>query len=274
MRSLRLPPFISLTPLNRYTSRRAAEGVIDALQHMALSSMYLYSGSKDTVVWQREMKTTAEYFARYTKAANVLAVWNVSSEHGYITDACCQPCDEPPRAPNDGFILNCGYDQPGRMLAHLYGDSALLNRTAAGAAPRRNILRANQSAYLPPGVNLSAAQLGALSYVYVPSRCAELPRAQLTTVCRVHVNYHGCGGGGPTVVENAGYTEHAEMNDVIVLFPQAASGPGNPNGCWDWTGVTGSAFDTRGGVQIGTVVRLINDLANAIDWPTAASSAE
>jgi hypothetical protein len=219
------------------------------------------------------MKATAEFFARYTTAANVLAVWNVSSEHGYITDSCCQPCDESPRAPDDGFILNCGYDQPGHMLAHLYGDRALLNRTSTGDAPGRNILRANQSAYLPPGVNLSAAQLQAASYVYVPSRCAALPRAQLTAKCRVHVNYHGCGGGGPGVVETAGYREHAEANDLIVLFPQAAAGPGNPNGCWDWTGLTGSEFDTRSGAQISTVVRMVNDLANAIEWPSASTHA-
>ena len=256
-------PPIDLELLHRYTTRRAAEGTIDALTHLRETPLYMYSGTDDTVVWQAEMKVTASFFAQYATPSLMKNEWSIPSEHGYITDSCCQPCDESPFAPNDGFILNCGYDQPGVMLAHFYG-AALLNRSAT--APVANIYNASQLAYLPAGKTLRAAQMYAHAHVYVPTACAALPRTELTTRCRVHVNYHGCGGGGLSVPITAGYKEHAEANDLIVVFPQASAGIGNPNGCWDWTGLTGEAFDTRSGVQIGTVVRMINDLANAIVW--------
>jgi poly(3-hydroxybutyrate) depolymerase len=36
---------------------------------------------------------------------------------------------------------------------------------------------------------------------------------------------------------HAGYLEVAELNDIIVLFPQAIQQTiSNPQGCWDWWG--------------------------------------
>jgi hypothetical protein len=42
---------------------------------------------------------------------------------------------------------------------------------------------------------------------------------------------------GNVYVANAGYLEVAELNDIIILFPQAISKAiSNPQGCWDWWG--------------------------------------
>jgi len=43
---------------------------------------------------------------------------------------------------------------------------------------------------------------------------------------------------GNVYVVNGGYLEVAELNDIIVLFPQAIKSTllGNPQGCWDWWG--------------------------------------
>ena len=30
------------------------------------------------------------------------------------------------------------------------------------------------------------------------------------------------------------YNQHAEKNNIIILYPQATSTPLNPNGCFDW----------------------------------------
>ena len=36
--------------------------------------------------------------------------------------------------------------------------------------------------------------------------------------------------------KNTGYLEVAELNDIIVIFPQTKANimAGNPNACWDW----------------------------------------
>lgn len=39
-------------------------------------------------------------------------------------------------------------------------------------------------------------------------------------------------------VRNAGYNEVGELNNIIILYPQAIATASNPNGCWDWWGYT------------------------------------
>ena len=43
---------------------------------------------------------------------------------------------------------------------------------------------------------------------------------------------------------NAGYNEVGEVNNIIILYPQAISSvmPNNPNGCWDWWGYAGDDY--------------------------------
>lgn len=74
-------------------------------------------------------------------------------------------------------------------------------------------------------------------YVYVPTGC------QSRDDCDVHVAFHGClqtvGNIQTKFVQFTGYQEVAEANDIVVMFPQAASSmmsPSNYNGCWDWWG--------------------------------------
>ena len=41
-------------------------------------------------------------------------------------------------------------------------------------------------------------------------------------------------------VTQAGYNEVAELNNIVILYPQAIATtvPLNPQGCWDWWGYT------------------------------------
>jgi hypothetical protein len=49
----------------------------------------------------------------------------------------------------------------------------------------------------------------------------NVPRTEIGNIYAVH----------------AGYLEVAELNDIIVLFPQAIKQAiSNPQGCWDWWG--------------------------------------
>lgn len=39
---------------------------------------------------------------------------------------------------------------------------------------------------------------------------------------------------GTTFAEHAGYNQVAEVNNIIILYPQTHSSTLNPNGCFDW----------------------------------------
>ena len=108
-------------------------------------------------------------------------------------------------------------------------------------------------------------------WLYVPATCAA------GNACRLHVALHGCkqgqsylpltpppGGGlynGTTFVKNTGYDRWADNNHLVILYPQALTVPGNPNGCWDWWGYTGQDYATREGVQIRTLRAMVDALA-------------
>ena len=82
----------------------------------------------------------------------------------------------------------------------------------------------------------------------------------LHTACRLHIAFHGCLQGrqvtnmyslqyaiylasklpycrqliGDVYAKHAGYNAVAEVNNIIVLYPQAVNSFFNPSGCWDW----------------------------------------
>lgn len=91
------------------------------------------------------------------------------------------------------------------------------------------------------GQSLSMEYYG---YLYVPNQC-------FASVCKLHIALHGCGQSaaniGDVYVRNAGYNQVADLNNFIILYPQAKPYgiATNPNGCWDWWGYTNSEFGKR-----------------------------
>ena len=69
-------------------------------------------------------------------------------------------------------------------------------------------------------------------YIYVPTNC-------LQNKCLLHVALHGCAQGkykvGDIYARNGGYNQVADLNNLIILYPQAKNNLlANPNGCFDW----------------------------------------
>ena len=116
-------------------------------------------------------------------------------------------------------------------------------------------------------------------FAFVPKQC------QQGQPCALHVAFHGCrqghgfygfgivpslyGGdsGWTHFVENAGYNEWADANDIVVLYPQARSREfqgsiqhANPQGCWDLWGYTDANYHTRDGQQIKAVWKMVQAL--------------
>ena len=96
--------------------------------------------------------------------------------------------------------------------------------------------------------------MDSIGYLYVPKACADnncknvlitseikiqLILKFIIKVCKLHIALHGCGQGrhriGNEYARYAGYNEVADLNNIIILYPQADSSLlSNPNGCWDW----------------------------------------
>jgi poly(3-hydroxybutyrate) depolymerase len=118
----------------------------------------------------------------------------------------------------------------------------------------------NQQSFLPSG----ASSLGVApnAYAYIPSAC------QSGSLCGLHVSFHGCNQNYESADDayygNGGFNTWAESNNLIVLYPQAASDQSaNPEGCFDWWGFTGSDYAYKTGVQTATTWNMIEYLASS-----------
>lgn len=84
----------------------------------------------------------------------------------------------------------------------------------------------------------------------------------------MHVVFHGCLQGrhrlGDECARNTGYNEVGELNNIIMLYPQAIASAMNPNGCWDWWGYNvPNVYATKGGHQPLATCRMIAKLVGS-----------
>ena len=156
------------------------------------------------------------------------------------------------------YIDQCGYDQAGIILQHIYGTLNAPNRGPLTGT----IKRFDQSAYTwsDDPVPLS---LGGSGYLFVPRACEE------GAACRVHIALHGCkqdsGDIDRRYVDDTGYNAWADTNGLIVLYPQTVSSsylPFNPEACWDWWSYVNheDSYVTKSGPQIRTIKAMLDAL--------------
>jgi len=248
--------------------------------------LVLFSGQRDIVVRPTVMHAVEQQMRHFvddsristyyaTKAAHV---WSV--DDGDCTCGACWLQNATGLTPRPCCnVNNCEFDLSGAMLAKFYGADALRPRTTASAHHLRWV---EQWRYLPATAdrNASASTMLRWAPVYVPQKCAADVDA-----CRVHVNYHGCMDKprGPTIngwldrllwVRNIQLNEYAEANAIVILYPQAAGSIDIGEGCFNWASYEDDPlFDTRLGVQLNTVVNVLNDLKHALNhsrWGAAS----
>lgn len=106
----------------------------------------------------------------------------------------------------------------------------------------------------------SNTNFGAQGFVFYPDQCLEDGAS-----CKIHINLHGCGAQGLTLVMFAGYNEYAVSNDLIMLYPQSPIRLANPWGCHDIYGDTGDDFATRTGVQPSAIMKMVDRLIEPRD---------
>ncbi|MDR3158193.1 MAG: hypothetical protein LBU11_04115 [Zoogloeaceae bacterium] len=286
------------------TESWAGSGLIDSLDNLARQKVWIFHGYNDGIVKTPVSEALRTYYRAFLQNdGQMFYKHELPAAHAQISASCaadagrCNAC----AATGGNFINICmvgktAYDAAASALQFFYGP---LQRTASKNL-KGEILSFNQAYYtmldeedeIDP-IRVSLADTG---YLYVPPACKK------GDPCRLHIAFHGCQQGaeniGMTFVEGAGFNEWAEKNNIVILYPQAASislalaGTGllpmNPNGCWDWWGYNDSSdkkaghYATQQGAQIAAVWRMAQALANsaerddadaAVDSPVLADAA-
>lgn len=268
------PP--SLRDLLGKADAKAASGDIDPLRHLARQKVYLFHGYNDAVVARSVTDAAAEFYRHYLGAANrgnLFYQTSLGAGHSLVVAQTDQAqglngCSDntPP------YIDQCGYDQAGIILQHIYGALSPPNRGALTGT----MMRFDQSLYTEPHIP-GALSLGDAGYVFVPKACEQ------GAACRVHIALHGCkqndGNIGRSFIDHTGYNAWADTNALIVLYPQTEASPFlpfNPEACWDWWSYVDHAdsYVTKSGAQIATLKAMLDVLtAGATPRTPAAASA-
>jgi fibronectin type III domain protein len=229
----------------------AITGAIDdPSTNLPHQKVWLFSGYNDGLVRRGAMNSVAEYYLHYVNPENIFYKTNNHAPHALITDDYGIACLDF-QAP---YINNCNYDAAGFLLKHIYGS---LNQ-------RSNTLSSSVQAFdqreFTGGVDPAAIGLADRGYVYVPTSCK-------TATCRVHVVFHGCkqnaGAVGDAVYNHAGYNKWADVNNIVVLYPQTVATATN-DGCWDWWGYIQDQdqdFAQKTGRQIAAIRGMLDRLA-------------
>lgn len=244
--------------LARKTRELAEAGRIDPLDSLLDDRVYLFSGSNDRTVVPSIVKAAYDYYKLLGFSDDHLTfVSDIPAGHAFVTESQGLACE----ATGKPYIVDCDYDQAGAVLAHIYGP--LAPRTAT---PRGTFVTFDQRPFF---AGISNHDMEDQGVAYIPPDCAA------STACRVHIAFHGCAqnrsASGEAFIRDSGYANWADGNALIVLFPQAASSPMNPQGCWDWWGFTGRDYLTREAAQIGVVFRMLERLGQPRGRGTAGA---
>ena len=230
------------------TRKLADAGRIDPLSSLRGDKVYLFSGSNDRTVVPAIVEAAYTYYKRVgLPEENLTYVTDLPAGHAFVTDDQGLACD----ATAKPFVVDCDYDQAGEVLKRIYGQLS-----PRASAPAGTFIEFDQRPFLAGHDNHGMEKRGV---VYVPPACAA------ATTCRVHIAYHGCAQSrvvaGDAFIRDSGYANWADANALIILYPEAASSPVNPQGCWDWWGYTGQDYLTRDAPQIQIVRAMLDRLA-------------
>eukprot|EP01113_Clastostelium_recurvatum_P017394 TRINITY_DN2040_c0_g1_i1.p1 TRINITY_DN2040_c0_g1~~TRINITY_DN2040_c0_g1_i1.p1 ORF type:complete len:359 (-),score=86.87 TRINITY_DN2040_c0_g1_i1:13-1065(-) len=250
------PGLISLDEL--YAATTYAEGLdsIDPTSHLKDDRVWLFSGTRDTIVNPGVMSKLAQYYGHYISSSSggsIVTEFTVEAEHCFPTLAYGDTCIHL----GTPFINRCNYDAAGQILAHMYPDTTLLPPTTANAT---NVKKIAQSGFVPSPFSSKEIGLQDYAYLYVPTQC----NMSGTHPCKIHIAFHGCEQTvdyiNTTFVFHSGYNEWAESNNIIIVYPQARANDLNPKGCFDWWGYAGPDYATKIGPQMVTIYKMTNSV--------------
>ncbi len=235
------------------TNQWQGVGLIDTTDNISQQKIWLFHGYNDGRVKSQVSDSLFEYYASYTRTENIFYKNTIRAGHSVITNTQGVACDNS----DSPYLNNCNYDAAGKLLQQLYGK--LTPRNTGNLTGRFIQFDQNNGDFFTGNINtISMADTG---YAYIPEACDNLQP------CRVHVALHGCkqyaGRVGDVFYRKAGYNEWADMNHIIVLYPQTTSRqslPNNPDGCWDSWGYTNKQYTLKSGKQITAIHAMLSRL--------------
>lgn len=262
---------------------RADAGLIDATENIAQQNIFLFQGQKDSVVNAKMQDQNIRFYEKMNVAKENITVVKGVGGHSYPTDQKGLNACESQGVP---YLSSCEIDLAGDLLTAVLGQQDLVRsakdsekiyqvRQKLGASHPESVaeygyLAAPDSCLKNPsqcrlhvalhGCEMAdsfdhefdkkfqaAAKLGFLQVLHKEER---LPWMTMIPIIEDRVPKMGA----KLFAELSGYGRYAnEQNKLMVLFPQTWIGvknyPGNPKGCWDWYGFTGSEYATKNGTE-------------------------
>ncbi|ELU01779.1 hypothetical protein CAPTEDRAFT_107773, partial [Capitella teleta] len=201
-----LPSLIDLPKIYEQVDSYESSGDIDPTENMLSDKVYLWHGSGDPTVVPGVQQYVVDFYKSYVAEENIEVVNNINSGHNMPTSYHGNACT----TSRADYIANCDFPGAFYALNHIYGNLEFFD-------------------YDP-----SVSDMDTEGYAYIPSGCNEIGE------CKLHVVFHGCLQGRYLIddeyARNTGYNEVAELNNIIMLYPQATRSMSNMNGCWDWWG--------------------------------------
>ncbi|XP_063400207.1 poly(3-hydroxybutyrate) depolymerase-like [Mytilus trossulus] len=237
---MKIPIFESISSMEHLTFSESSKGNIDAVSNMKNDKIYVFAGSADTQINPQNGHNIASYYNNFVSSFNIKSVFNMDAQHCMPTDNYGGPCNKL----SSNFINNCGYNAAYDLLNWIYGN---LTKPTVNTIVSGQLLTFDQSEFTENST--SAYSMDNTGYVYIPSGCS-----QNTSKCKLHIALHGCKMGRHYIddvyVKHTGYNEVGELNNIIILYPQAVPNSKNADGCWDMYGFTGQNYATNKGLQV------------------------
>ncbi len=235
---------ISLTALHETIMAAALDGRLAALENLTDDPVWIFHGSLDNAVPASINDALVSTYQALIPAEQITVISDIPASHTFPADGKGTACDQV-KSP---FVGDCGYDAAGELLQALYGELT---------PPAVEV-----STTLTP-VKLQGANDALLdedAWLFIPPACSEAGAA-----CKLHMVLHGCAQSASQVqtafIEQSGYLQWAESNNIVLAFPQAKVSMANPLACWDWWGYSGENYLWREGKQMTVLVNWIRKLS-------------
>lgn len=218
------PLLVNVPWLITEISSVANAGNIDSTANIKNSKVFIFHGTDDSTVRPASGPNTERMYRHY--GAQIKTKFDLKAEHGQPTEDYGGECHK--NSEEFGFMNKCSYHGAFEMLNYLHGG----NLAQPGPSTHlESLQKFDQSEFF--NYNPSISSMDNSGFLYVPSRCKS------GESCSLHFAFHGCKQYqrliGDTFPTKSGYLEVAELNNIVLIFPQTIPIlPGNPNGCWDW----------------------------------------
>lgn len=251
-------------------------GHIDALSNLQKTRIYLYRGMRDMRYQKSEgvdsVGAVGDFFSSFVRipAKQIFFEDSIPSTHVWPTKQFGPRCG----TARSQAMEACDYDGASACLVHVYANTIDKVHRYNSKNERQHYHSFDQR----PFFGESWPGLADEGVIYIPAKCQGQPNSAGVPPCKLHVALHGCGVDHyyDLATKKSGFSEMAELNGIIILWPRMKQNDGNSPlstrhyrgtmntrlGCWDGWGETGEDYALKSGLQMAAIQRMIVALQN------------